>query len=106
MHFAVVFSETASDAAKERLKTVYPSAYELVPGSVYLVRDTRLTTDVAEAVGIKSEPRIATGVVFKLSAFFAGFAEHRLWKWLNGEIEADASSSAPRPPDAGGDGAD
>ena len=82
MEFAVVFSESATDAVRQRLRRVYPSAYEMVPGIVYLVRDNVLSAEVARKVGIKSDPRVAEGAVFKLNHAYAGYTDRTLWEWL------------------------
>ena len=66
----------------QRLKSQYPSAYELIENRVYLVRDGGLTSEIAVKLGIKSEPSIAEGVVFRLNHAYSGFTARTLWEWL------------------------
>ena len=79
--FVVVFT-TASDEAAKRLRDEYPDAYELVPTTAYLVRSEELSSDVAAKVGIKSDPRITGGVVFKANHAYSGYTKRTLWEWL------------------------
>lgn len=80
--FAVVFTQPAGEAALKLLRKAYPDAYEMVPKTVYLVRDARLTADIAREIGIKSDPRVAEGAVLKLNFGYAGFTDRALWEWL------------------------
>lgn len=80
--FAVVYTTPADETAIGRLRAAYPSAYELVPGSVYLVRDSALSAEIAAKVGIKSDPRVAVGAVFKLNHAYSGYTDRTLWEWL------------------------
>ncbi len=79
--FAVVFTDPSPRAAKH-LQAVFAGAYELVPDTVYLVRSDKLSTDVAERAGIKSDDRVSRGAVFKLNHAYSGYTSRDLWEWL------------------------
>ncbi len=81
--FIVVFTTPATEGALARLQSAYPAAYELIPQSVYLIRDSELSADVAVKVGIKSDPRYAEGAVFKLNHAYSGYTDRALWEWLS-----------------------
>ena len=79
--FAVVFTDPSPRAA-EHLQAAFTGAYELVPNTVYLVRSDKLSTDVAERAGIKSDDRVSRGAVFKLNHAYSGYTSRSLWEWL------------------------
>ena len=79
--FAVVFTDPSPRAAKH-LQAAFAGAYELVPDTVYLVRSDKLSTDVAERAGIKSDDRVSRGAVFKLNHAYSGYTSRDLWEWL------------------------
>lgn len=83
-NFAVVFTEPSPEGI-ERLRHHYPHLYELVDGSVFVVRHAGLSSEVAYHAGIKSEPRVAEGVVFRLNHAYSGFTAKSLWEWLGEE---------------------
>lgn len=79
--FMVVFTEPSAQAA-EHLRGQFPDSYELVENTVYLVRSEELSSDVAVKAGIKSDPRISTGAVFKMNHAYSGHTSRSLWEWL------------------------
>ena len=84
--YAVHFSETGEhslepDKAIELLEKEYPHHYQLAE-RLYLVRTTHLADVVARNVGIKAEPNIALGAVFKLNQSYSGYYKRTLWDWL------------------------
>lgn len=80
--FVIVFTAPVNPAVLQRLKAAYPAAYEMIPQSVYLIRDSSPTAEIAVKVGIKSDPRVAEGAVFKLNHGYAGFTDRTLREWL------------------------
>ena len=80
--FAVVFTDPLPVSAVNQLRNSFPGLYEMVPNTVYLVRSDELSSDVATKAGIKSDPRIARGAVFKLNHAYSGFTSKDLWEWL------------------------
>ena len=80
--FIVVFTKIETGAV-ERLKSIYPEAYEMIPATVYLIRSDELSTDIAEQLGIKADPRLAMGVVFKANHAYSGYTARTLWEWLD-----------------------
>ena len=79
--FAVVFTDPSPQAAAH-LQAAFPEAYELVPNTVYLVRSDELSTVVAQRAGIKVDPRVSRGAVFKLNHAYSGYTTRSLWEWL------------------------
>ena len=73
----------ADPAAGTRLREqyekvfAYTDAFYLVVGGV-----NDVTEDIAVAAGIKSDPRLANGVVFRLNGSYSGFTKRTLWEWL------------------------
>ena len=80
--FVVVFTDP-DPAAVQHLRKNFPGLYEMVPNTVCLVRSEELSSDVAIKAGIKSEPRISKGAVFKLNHAYSGFTSKSLWEWLD-----------------------
>ncbi len=84
--FAVIFTDEDKEACAKAATVLREKCdhqqYQLVPDCAYLVRHEGFTSDVAESVGIKSDPRIAKGVVFKLNHAYSGFTARTLWEWL------------------------
>ena len=81
--FIIVYTSTLSTAARQRLNAAYPAAYELVPKTVYLIRDSSLTGEIAVKVGIQNQEGVAQGAVFKLNHGCSGFTHRSLWEWLD-----------------------
>ena len=79
--FVVVFTEPSAEAGAH-LKGKFSDSYELVENTVFLVRSDELSSDVAIKAGIKSEPRVSTGAVFKMNHAYAGYTSKTLWEWL------------------------
>ena len=83
--YAIVFTEPGPKSV-ERLKSeAEPAPYELLPGSVYLVKSFLSSDEIARLVGIKGDDRDAAGVVFRLGTGYAGFTKKALWEWLDDE---------------------
>ncbi len=80
--FLVVFTPSTPRAIS-RLQSEFPGHYELSENTVYLVRSEELSSDVAAKVGIKSDPQLATGAVFKLNHAYSGYTKKTLWEWLD-----------------------
>ena len=84
--FAVIFTEP-SPKGIERLQTLFPSAYELLPSMVFIVKSSSVSgpDDLAKSIGIKGDARDSTGVVFRLGTGYAGYTKKTLWEWLDDE---------------------
>ena len=84
--FVIVFTEPSPQGAERVVKTssaMLAPPYELVPDTVYITKSPSTCDEIARAVGIKGEDRVAAGVVFKLGAGYAGFTKKTLWEWLD-----------------------
>ena len=84
--FAVIFTEH-SPKGIERLEALFPSTYELVPRTVYIVKSPSVSGPdyLARSIGIKGEDRDSEGVVFRLGTGYAGHTKKTLWGWLDDE---------------------
>ena len=80
--FAVIFTgKTDLSAAGSRLMKSFPDAYNL-NRSTFMVRADSLSSEIAEAVGIKGDNREYTGVVFKVNHSYSGYTARDFWEWL------------------------
>ena len=85
MAVLAVYLQDDTPEVRTRIKAEFPLPrhYELA-NNLYLVRTDLLTSTVAERLGIRGAEQIepATGVVFKLNAAYAGYANRAIWEWL------------------------
>lgn len=80
-----VYLQDDAPELRTRIKTEFPIPnHHQLADNLYLVSTDLLTETVAERLGIKGAERIehATGVVFKLNAAYAGYANRAIWEWL------------------------
>ena len=65
----------------ERIQAEYPDYHQL-SSTLFLVKSKSIAEKVAQAVGIKGDDSIQSGVVFRLNHSYAGFTSRALWDWL------------------------
>lgn len=85
MSVLAVYLQDDAPEVRARIETGFPVPYHYqLAENLYLVRTDLLTSTVAERLGIKGAERVehATGVVFKLNAAYAGYANRAIWEWL------------------------
>ena len=81
--FVVYIQDEERQQIQTRLQERYPEPQHFgLEDNLYLVRSDSIAQSIAEALGIKGEGRDSTGVVFKLNASYAGFADRSIWEWL------------------------
>lgn len=81
--FVVVLQEE-EHRVQEKIEEHF-SNYLQYTDTFFLLESDKLTEDVAVAIGIKGEKRIAgvSGWVIKLNDFnYAGYTSRTLWEWL------------------------
>ena len=82
--FAVVLYEPNAEV-ETRLSSAYTEHHKYTD-TFYLVctEPSVVTSDIAEAVGLKGDNRIedSSGVVFKMNSAFSGYTQRSLWEWL------------------------
>ena len=81
-----ILDEPNAESVK-RLQEAYTDLHRL-NDTVSLVRAEDLTEEVAVTAGIKGENRVADGVVFKLTRFYAGHTIPTVWDWLGRDEQA------------------
>ena len=84
--FAVILDKPNAESLK-RLQKAYADVQRL-NDTVSLVRADCLTEEVTVKAGIKGDDRIADGVVFKLTRFYAGHTFRTVWDWLGRDEQA------------------
>lgn len=87
--FAVVLHKPHAEI-ETRLSDAYPEHHKYTD-TFYLVctESSIVTSDIAEAVGLKGDNRIeeSSGVVFKMNSAFSGYTQRSLWEWLESAMD-------------------
>ena len=88
--FVVILAE-GQDAGAERLRKMYPTAYELAGNVFFIAEDEALTGTVAKALGLTKEDAESgiRGAVFRLNGSYTGFTRRTLWEWLEKAEDAE-----------------
>ena len=91
MAVLAVYLQDDDPEVRAEIEARFPlPAHHKLADNLYLVRTELLTSTVAERLRIRGAEKAnrATGVVFKLNAAYAGYANRAIWEWLKqGEPE-------------------
>lgn len=84
----IVIVNSNGDAVLEKLRTAVADPHDIfkIDKDKFAVAYSGTSRDLSEVAGIRSEPSIASGIVFPITTY-SGRADPALWEWLVNKMD-------------------